>query len=175
MSTRSEALASVDRDAAAPQVQHGKVRIGIERRVVQTVEEMTAIADDPVNAGRTFEVSQEVFEHFRRLLSFLPRTAGEIERLNSLLGTTFDESATIGMTRACVCQHCGHEFTFSDHVEAAMQMGLHTRDELKRILDGDHYYLTVDTEKPRAVLCVSCKEVSLTPHCCYAGSSYGYA
>jgi len=79
------------------------------------------------------------------------------------------------MTRTCVCQQCGHEFSFADHIESAMRMGLHTADDLRRLFVGDKYFLTVDTDKQREVLCLNCEERTQVPHCCYGTRTYGYA
>lgn len=176
MSVQSNVEPSATAMRPCPAVQQGnRAKVNIERSIVDTVERMDALADDPDNEGRTFEVTRPVFEHFFKLLKFLPRPADDISRINNLLGTAFTQEEPGGITRICACEHCGHEFSFADHVQSALRMGVHTREVLKEILAGEKYYLTVDTEKPRAVLCVNCSRITLMAHCCYGGSTYGYA
>jgi hypothetical protein len=91
------------------------------------------------------------------------------------LGVTVNENDPIGMTGICVCQHCGHNFSFTDHVESAWSLGVHTIDDLKWIFTGDKYFLTVVTEKQRQLLCPDCGTKSLFPRFCYVGNNYAYA
>jgi len=171
--TAQQNTASID--PASQEHQGTSLRIRLESNVIQLVEQMKALIAAPGNAGRTFRVSQQVFEYFNERHTLLPREPGEMARINALVGTHFDESERAGMTRPCVCQHCGHSMSFSDLVESAVKMGVHTPPELAEILAGSSYYLTVDTDKPRAIRCVRCDEITMAPHCCYANSSYGYA
>jgi hypothetical protein len=156
-------------------VDQGPVHIRFESAVIQSVDHLNQIAADPVNAGRTFQVTKEVFEHFIQKLRFLPKPEGDIQRINRLLGIALAENESCGMTRTCICQRCGHEFSFADHVESALHMGLHTAEDLKQLFVGSKYFLTIDTDKQRDVLCIKCGEKSLLPHCCYGSKTYGYA
>lgn len=150
-------------------------KIEVHGSIVSSVGRMKEIAADPRNAGRTFQVAADVFEFFLRQLIILPRAEGDIQRINMLLGTHFDETYPGGLTRSCRCQHCGHQYSYADHVESALEMGVHSQAQLRDLFSGHRYFLTVDTDKPRQVLCISCKRVSGMTHCCYATSSYGYA
>src|SRR5688500_9412128 len=87
-----------------------------ERHVVQSVAEMQQLIADPDNAGRTFPVAKEVFDFFRHT-EYLPAPKGEAERISKLLGFQLMDG-TFGMTRTCVCEHCGHSFCFADHVDS---------------------------------------------------------
>lgn len=173
MSTQLGATSTQSQAHLNPREQ-GTAHVRFESAVIQSVDHLNQIAADPANAGRTFQVTKEVFDYFYQRIRFFPRPTGDIERINRLLGTEFDENEPGGMTRSCVCQNCGHEFSFADHVESALRMGVHTADELRYILAGDKFFLTVDTDKPREVLCLNCEQKSFVPHCCYGTRDYAY-
>lgn len=148
--------------------------ISIVGTPVATIPQMEQLATDPLNAGRTYPVSKSVFDHFFAKLTFLPDPVGEADRINQLLGTAFPSTEAGGMTRSCKCSSCSHEFTFADHIESSIRMGVHTPDELRQILTGPVYFLTVDTDRTREVICVKCGTKSVVPHCCYARRTYAY-
>lgn len=153
----------------------GSVKIRVESAAIPSIEKMEQIVADTENGGRTFQVAKDVFDHFARKHIVVPCPPEDIERINKLLQITMDDLERTGMTRPCLCQHCGHDFSLADHVESSLRMGIHTRDELGQILTGNKYYLTVDTDRPRAILCVSCDEITLAAHCCYTTENYAYA
>lgn len=174
MHTKSE-FGATSVGKAPERTNNAPVHIRFESAVIQRVNHLNQIASDPANAGRTFQVTKEVFDHFFEQIQFLPRHPEDIFRINDLLGLSLSEDEPCGMTRVCSCQHCGHEFSFADHVEASMRMGLHTAADLRKLFDGDKYFLTIDTDKKREVLCLSCGEKSWVLHCCYGSKTYAYA
>jgi hypothetical protein len=151
------------------------VRLRLGGDAVQSISEMNRIANDPTNAGRTFHVTKEVFEYFSQKLHLLPGPPDVIPRINRLLGINLSEDERCGMTGVCVCPHCAHEFSFADHVESVVRMGLHSTEDLKRLFTGDKFYLTIATEKGREMLCPKCDTKSFFPRFCYRTSTYAYA
>jgi hypothetical protein len=116
-----------------------------------------------------------VFDHFSNKLKLLPRPDDDIPRINQMLGIDLPQDSRCGMTGVCVCQHCGHNFSFADHVQSVIRMGLHKAEDLARLFTGDLYSLTVATKKGREMLCPKCDKMSLFPRFCYATSQYAYA
>lgn len=151
------------------------VRLRLEGNTVQSISEMNRIVNDPVNAGRTFQVTKEVFKHFSQKLHLLPGPPDVISRINGLLGIDLSKDERCGMTGVCVCPHCAHEFSFADHVESVVRMGLHSTEDLKRLFTSDKYFLTVATEKGREMLCPKCDTKSFFPRFCYVTRTYAYA
>ncbi|HEU0174388.1 MAG TPA: hypothetical protein VFV58_09000 [Blastocatellia bacterium] len=149
------------------------VRARFDSDCIQSVERMKQIVADAVNVGRTFQVTKEVYDHFSQKLHVLPKPPDDIQRINRLLGLALDENDPCGVTGTNVCPHCGHEVSFADHIEAALRMGLHTVDGLKRLfVAGDKYVLTVVADVHREMLCVKCGVTSAFPRFCYRTSTY---
>jgi hypothetical protein len=148
--------------------------VHFEKTVIGSIDEMSRAASKAENAGRTFEVTQPVFKHYAAKLKVLPNTAGDIKHINHLLGASLSASSAMGLTRVCTCANCGHQFTFADHIESAIMIGAHSAAELRTILSGGKFHLTVDTEKPREIQCPKCQVKSFQPHCCYVTDDYAY-
>jgi hypothetical protein len=149
------------------------VRVRFDSESIQSVERMKQIVADPANAGRTFQITKEVYDHFSQKLHILPNPPNDIQRINRLLGLALDENEPCGVTGTCVCLHCGHEFSFAYHIEAALRMGLHTADDLKRLfVAGDKHFLAVVKDVQREMLCVKCGVTSVFPRFCYTTRTY---
>jgi hypothetical protein len=167
--------ASTPTDQSSVANKENLVRFRLEGAAVQSISEMNRIAGDPANAGRTFHVTKEVFDHFSQKLHLLPGPPDVIPRINSLLGIDLSEDERCGMTGVCVCPHCAYELSFADHVESVVRMGLHSTEDLARLFTGDKYFLTVATEKGREMLCPKCDTKSFFPRFCYVSKMYAYA
>lgn len=144
---------------------------------ITTIREFEAIKANLDNQGKVFEVTQEVFEHYAAKLFIRPINDQEKQEVSQLLGQRIVTSQCIGLTRTFSCPSCLYEFTFADHIRAAINMGVHTPDELAKFTicaERSVSYLVVDTDKGREVKCVSCGNLIIAPHCCYATSCYAY-
>jgi len=154
----------------------GTIRVRFDSDCIQSVESMEQMVADPANAGRTFQITKEVYDHFSRKLHLLPNPPNDIQRINRLLGLSLDENEPCGVTGTCVCPHCGHRFSFADHIEAALRMGLHTADDLKRLfMAGDRHFLAVVKDVQREMLCIKCGVTSVFPRFCYQTRTYSCA
>lgn len=142
---------------------------------IQSIQDFEVIRSDPANEGKTFAVPRDVFEHYMSGVSIDQITDQEMSEINAMLGTTIANPHRIGLTRASKCGECGHTFSFADHVRVALEMSAHAKHELAKFISGDVYYLTVDTDKMRDVVCPQCKKPTVVIHCCYNTSWYGYA
>lgn len=149
------------------------IRVRFDSDCIQSVDGMEQIVADPANAGRTFQITKEVYDHFRQKLHILPNSPNDIQRINRLLGLALNEDEPCGVTGTSVCPHCGHGFSFADHIEAALRMGLHTADDLKRLfVAGDKHFLAVVKDAQREMLCVKCGVTSVFPRDCYTTRTY---
>lgn len=145
---------------------------------ITSIDKFEELLTEKKHSGRVFEVSRDVFEHYARKLFIRNVSSGERKEIGRLIGVSIPPSSHMGLTRTFKCTHCSHEFSFADHYRAALEMKIHTAEELAKFTVGDqdgHFYLAIDTDKTRDVKCVSCGETTIAPHCCYAGSSYAYA
>jgi transcription elongation factor Elf1 len=143
-----------------------------------TIGEFEAIRSDPNNKGKVFAVSRQVFEHYAEKLFIKPISDSERREISLLIKQDVKSSRYIGLTRTFSCPHCSHEFTFADHYRAALDMKVHSANELAKFTVGGEdavSYLVVDTDKKRDVKCVSCGKIISAPHCCYTTSDYAYA
>lgn len=141
---------------------------------VQSVADYEAVRKDPTNAGKTFSVSKDVFEHYMNGITVTQVTAQEVSEINALLGTSIANTDLVGLTRVSTCGECGHALTFADHVRIALNMSAHAQHELVKFIVGTDYYLTVDTDKKRDIVCPQCKKPTVVIHCCYSTNRYGY-
>jgi hypothetical protein len=145
---------------------------------IMTSREFHLILSDANNQGKVFAVARDLFEEYAAKLYIRPINDRERREVSRLIGAPVHATDAIGLTRTFSCQHCLHEFTFADHVRAAIDMAVHSTIELAQYINGSDdgvYYLAVDTDKGREVRCVSCGKTVIVPHCCYATSSYAYA
>ena len=143
---------------------------------VSRVEDFECLRSDSNNKGAVFAVTREVFEHYAKRLQQQVKEIELPERqaLENLL--CIDTSgATAGLTRNCACSHCGHALSFVDHVASAILSGAHSAEDMRRILTGPQYWLTVDTDELRVVRCPRCYMDFAAVHCCYTYSNYAYA
>jgi len=141
---------------------------------ISNVSEMRHLAGHAGNQGKTFAVTREVFEHFASKLKV--KRIGKVEQraVENLLGVA-PGSARTGLTRNCTCKHCGHTFSFVDHIASALLLGVHSVAELQRFVGRSRdYWLTVDTDLPRVVRCPRCYLDFVAPHCCYVSGGYAY-
>ncbi len=150
-------------------------RFRFDGDIIKSIEDMYRIVTESTNAGRTFHVTKEVFDHFHQKLHLVPNPPDDISRINHLLGTDFPSDTEMGMTGVCICPKCEHRFSFADHVESVLRMGLHTAEDMKQLLSGDQYFLTVATKQGREMLCPKCDTKSFYPRFCYKGNGYAYA
>ena len=143
---------------------------------VSTVAELQALAKDPRNKGKTFQVTKDVFDHFVAALKGQMKAMPEAEKpgLECLLGTPIADISA-ALTRDNACTKCGHKLSFSDHVASAILSGAHTAEQMRGILLGDKFWLTIDTDQLRLQRCPRCYQDFLAVHCCYTSSSYAYA
>jgi hypothetical protein len=146
--------------------------------IIDSIESMTQLAKDPANAGRTYQVTREVFDHFEQKVRpyMEPNPPGVTSRINQLLGTDFQDNEKFGCVGVCECSHCGHKLTFADHIESALRMGIHTVEDFKRLFTDGNHYITVTAKQEREMLCPKCDTKTFFPRLCYdAGGSYTYA
>lgn len=151
------------------------VRFRFDAEPIDRLDRMYGILKDAANAGRTFHVTEEVFEHFRSKLRITATSAEGIARINELLGTTFSLDSELGMEGDCVCPNCGHNLSFADHIESVVRMGLHHSNDIRLLLSGERgFFLTVAKEEEREMVCPRCEVKSRVPRRCYGTSSYAY-
>jgi len=134
------------------------------------------LARDKRNEGKSFRVTKDVFDHFATPLRAKTTVIGkdEAQAIERLLGASLNLDGA-GLTRDCVCPHCNHKFSLVDHVASAILSRAHSADELVNILRGPNYWLTIDTDQLRVVICPKCYRDFATVHCCYIYSNYAYA
>lgn len=162
--------------SAPAAIAHPKaISLRFDTECIDSIEVMDRIIADPANGGKTYQVTQDVFTHFSERLRILPSPPDDIPRINRMLGTDFPADSRMGLTNECICPSCGHGFSFADHIESVVRMGLHTATDLKRLLTGNRYFLTVATDRGREMLCPKCDTKSLFPRVCYATTLYAYA
>jgi hypothetical protein len=142
---------------------------------IMSVNEFQLLAQDKRNAGKTFNVFKSVFDQLSAPLRAKVKTIGEDEEksIKCLLGADLNLEGA-GLTRDCQCSHCNHKFSLADHIAAAILSGAHSPDKLVKIINGPEYWLTIDTDQPRLVICPKCYRSFATIHCCYTFSSYAY-
>lgn len=165
------------RKPAETSTQHatGVRRFRFDTPPIDSILHMEQIVNDPAKAGKTFHVTKEVFEHYKNRLHLLPGPGDDIARINRLLGTNFPDNEVMGMTGFQTCPHCGHKFSFADHIESVLRMGLHTAADIKQLFTGGQYFLTVATKEKRDMLCPSCDTVASLDRYCYQTTTYAYA
>jgi uncharacterized Zn-finger protein len=151
------------------------VRIREQLPYVGTIEEMAALVADPAQAGRSFEVGQEVFAHYTAKLRLLPQRPDDVDRVNAMLGINLSPDTTLAMTGEVTCPACSHRFSFADHLAAVLGMGTHVQEHLARLLSSDRYVLTVASHTPREMMCPQCGTTSLFARYCYQAAGYAYA
>lgn len=174
MSAQKESILTPAAESGVPEQQTTVHRFRFDRDPIDSIDDMYRIVKEPGNAGRTFQVTKEVFQHFDQKLHLLPNPPDDISRINRMLGTSFPCDTRMGMTGVCICPECGHNFSFADHVESVLRMGLHTAEDMKRLFTGDQYFLTVATQQGREMLCPKCDTKSLHPRFCYSTNGYAY-
>ncbi|GLR51820.1 hypothetical protein KYK30_21900 [Shinella yambaruensis] len=145
---------------------------------MKKVDSFTAfekIRSDPNNAGRTFSVSKDIFDHFSEKLRQSTREIGakEASEIEDLIGA--DPGKGAGTTRDATCEKCNTAFSLSDHVASALLAGKHTAPEMASFFQGNDYWLTVDTKEKRETICPHCYRRGVIIHCCYIFSRYAYA
>jgi hypothetical protein len=160
-----------------PIATYRKVSFTFDAEPIGSLDQIEAIMGNPANHGRTFHVTKEVFDHFNEQLrpQITPTSPEDIARINRLIGTNFPGDVVMGFKGDCVCPNCNQNLSFADHVESVIRMGLHSPDDLRRLLSGTQFFLTVGIEQTREMLCTKCGAMSLIPRRCYSGSSYAYA
>lgn len=144
---------------------------------VTSLSEFAEIKANPKNAGTVIPVSREVFEYHAKKLFIRPISIGEKNEIESLIRQPIKRDDYIGLTRTVICEKCKHEFSFADHYRSAIASGAHSPSDLAKFTspsDNGHYYLAIDTDKPREIKCVACDEIIIVPHCCYTTSAYAY-
>lgn len=151
------------------------VRIREQLSYVGTIAEMAALVADPAQAGRSFEVSQDVFAHYTAKLRLLPQRPDDVDRVNAMLDINLPQDTTMAMTGEVTCPACSHRFSFADHLASVLRMGMHMKEHLARLLTSDHYVLTVATHTPREMMCPQCGTTSLFARYCYQTAGYAYA
>lgn len=144
-------------------------------QIVNDLSDLVALANDDRNKGKTFEVTKDVFDHYASKLrgNVIPIDAAERQAVECLLGVTLS-GATLGLTRACICAKCNHRLSFVDHVASAILSGAHTVEQMRPFMIGSRYWLTIDTDQLRLVVCPRCYRSFAAIHCCYSTSSYAY-
>lgn len=171
MSTELETTHKPSATAPAPGVR----RFRFDTAPIDSIVHMEEIARDPAKAGKTFQVTKEVFQHFANRLHLLPGPPDDVARINQMLGTNFPDNEVMGMTGFQICPHCGHKFSFADHIQASLRMGLHTAEDIRQLFTGNQYFLTVATHEKRGMLCPGCDMVADVSRDCYLTQTYAYA
>lgn len=176
MYKESESASTAVATAPEPKEER-RIRFRFDSASIESIEQMYQLVKDPVNAGRTFRVTKEVFDHFDQKVipRLLPNPPGDIARINRLLGINLPDTELVGCTGSCECIHCGHKFSIADHVESVLRMGLHSAEDLKQLFTGSGHFLTVITSKGREMLCPKCDTKSAFPRFCYSTRQYTYA
>lgn len=143
---------------------------------ITSVDVFQKLAKDKRNEGRSFRVTKAVFDHFATPLRAKTSVIGkdEAEAIECLLGMELNLDGA-GLTRDCKCTHCNHTLSLADHVASAILSGAHSSDELVKILGGPSYWLTIDTDQLRVIICPRCYREFAAIHCCYTYSNYAYA
>lgn len=144
---------------------------------VETIEAFERLLKDPQNKGKAYVVPKNVFDYYVQKLAVQSITETERSELSEFLGSAVPESPVIGLTRPSKCPHCGHTFTFTDHFRAAMNAGVHSKQDLTKFTfgsDDDFRYLVIDTDATIEIQCVKCNKAFASPRCCYTTSSYAY-
>jgi hypothetical protein len=158
-----------------PTTEKRAVRIREQLPFVGAVEEMAALVADPAQAGRSFAVTQAVFEHYTAKLRLLPQRPDDVDRVNALLGIALPPDTTLAMTGEVTCPACSHRFSFADHLASVLRMGTHMKEHLARLLTSKQHVLTVASHTPREMMCPECGTTSLFARYCYQAAEYAYA
>ena len=144
--------------------------------VISSVSDFQLLAKDTRNEGKTFKVAEDVFDYFSAPLKAKTSVIGsdEAKSIECLLGIQLNLDGA-GLTRDCSCSHCGHKLSLADHIASAILSGVHSADELAKIIKGPDYWLTIDTDQLRVVICPRCYLNFAAIHCCYVYSNYAYS
>ena len=151
------------------------VRFQFDAKPIDSIERMEAIAADVANGGKSFQVTKEVFDHFRNKLDIRPTSPEGIARINALIGSDFAPDVVMGMSETCACPSCGYELSFADHIESVLRMGLHSPEDLRWLLTNGLFFLTVATKQGREMICPNCDTKAVFPRRCYGTANYAYA